>query len=699
MKEFIKYILFASGLIAIWGVLVEPGYAQGENNIWAFGKGSGLNFNLGAPVFWENSMFSKEGCAAISDAFGNLIFYTSGNMIWDKNGKPMPNGSILGNGYDGSGAQAALVLKSISNPYEYYVFTLDPQEVALSQSPKLRYSVVDMLLNNGLGDVKLSEKDVELDNEMEERMYAVEADDCGYWIVGHKRRSNIYVAFKLTASGISTPVYSYGTYSGFFNGSDPGEMKLSPDKSKIAIIFLGRRNQSGDDFRIEIGDFDVNTGIISNTAILDSNKTIPYQGYGLSFSPDNSKLYVTSQDYSQLFQYNMAYYPNVGAIRLSKVKIFETGFMKLFGMRTGPDNKIYLANLTEGYISCIQDPNVLGLACNFNSQHIAVPTSHYFNRPTDPFYGYALGNPTVAVTYKDTLPGKYLDTLICFSDSVQLAVEDNLLGYVWNDGITGASRYVHEEGIYYCLSTKECTMRRDTFKVTFVKGNFPGLGADTIICPGDSLVLSASGDGFQWQDGSTEPEYRVTQPGWYSVTVNEKGCYYSDSIRVAIYAPKAEILENDTLICRGQKLFLHGLSEPAGNFRWNTGSEEASLQITESGRYILEATNLCGVFYDSVRVQVQDCDCQPGIPTAFSPNNDGINDVFKVMLNCLPKSFGLSVYNRFGERIYSGYSQDEGWDGTYKGQYGDIGVYFYDLKYETPNGVVVRKKGDIVLVR
>jgi hypothetical protein len=56
-------------------------HARGENNIWTFGKGSGLNFNLGAPVFWENSMFSKEGCAAISDAFGNLIFYTSGNSI------------------------------------------------------------------------------------------------------------------------------------------------------------------------------------------------------------------------------------------------------------------------------------------------------------------------------------------------------------------------------------------------------------------------------------------------------------------------------------------------------------------------------------------------------------------------------------------------------------------------------------------
>ena len=671
-------------------------YSQGENNIWTFGNGSGLNFNTPNPSFFTNSMFSLEGCASISDAFGNLIFYTSGNMVWDKNGSPMPNGNILGNGWDGSGTQAVLILKSLSNPDQYYLFTLDPQEVSLTYSPKLRYSIVDMNLNNGLGNVMVSQKDIVLADEMEERMIAVESDGCGYWIVGHKRHSNVYVSFKLTASGISAPVYSIGSTAGYFYGGDVSEMKISPDKSKIAIMFTSTS-------AIELGEFNNANGTITNTVSLDSNTSSGYYGYGLSFSPDNSKLYATINSYAQLYQYNMALYPNVSAMQSSKTMIADyAAGLAIWGMRIGPDGKIYVSNFSQSttgnYISVINSPNTLGVGCNYQQQGIHLPPSASFYISGSGQYGYGFGNETITVTYKDTLPGRYIDTIICFADSAQLRVPSNLLNYNWNDGVTGSARYVHEDGIYYCLSTKECRMRMDTFKVTFVKGNLE-LGPDTSICPGDSILLSVSGSGFRWQDGSTDSVYTVKQNGTYSVRINQGGCFYADTIQVTIYNPKANIVEDGQLLCKGAQVTLNGESEPGGTLSWSNGATGDVTTVNTSGQYVLSAETPCGILTDSVNVWIQDCDCEPGLPNAFSPNGDGLNDSYTAILNCLTKNYMLSVYNRYGQRIFYAADQERGWDGSFNGKAMDAGTYFYYLRYETPNGQEVQRKGDITLLR
>ncbi len=670
-------------------------HAQGENNVWAFGHGSGLDFNSGKPESIKSNMYALEGCASISDAFGNLLFYTSGNKVWDKNGVQMPNGyDLWGNQGVGSGTQAVLILKSLSHSEEYYLFTLDAQEITMIQTPRLRYSVVNMTLNNGLGDVKPSEKNILVHDEMEERMFAVEADDCGYWIVGHKRHSNVYVAFKLTASGISAPVYSPGIYSSFMQGGEAmAEMKISPDGGKVAIIFHGI---GFDDFHLEIGDFDIKTGMISNTIIISQDEP---DSYGISFSPDNSKLYLTSNlmpsGKLQVAQYDLASYPNAAAIRNSRTVVFEMDYNdfggSFKGTRIGPDNKIYVASNIEGYISCIREPNALGMACNFDYRNILMPVPNYF-------YGYTLGNPTVTATYKDTLPGKYIDTLICFFDSILISAESNLLNYTWNDGTRGASRYVREDGLYYCLSTKECTIRMDTFKVSFLKGSL-SLGADTIICPGDSLMLRVSGDGFRWQDGSTDSIYVVRHAGRYRVSIDEKGCSFSDSVQISVYDQGAFIAEGDTLICSGEKLVLHGISRPEGHLTWNTGSFFDSVPVTQSGSYILQAENICGTFFDSVYIAIQDCHCQPFIPNAFSPNGDGNNDEFKVMLDCYPQQFALSVFNRYGKNVFSSYSRDEGWNGIYGSAPADVGAYYYRLQYQTPDGTLITHTGDVLLIR
>lgn len=683
-----KILLIIFGILHI-SLLLQ---AQGENNNWAFGHGSGISFNSGNPVFFPSSMNSKEGSAAISDAFGNLLFYSSGNKVWDRNGDLMPNGNIVGN-WDGSATQGVLILKSLSNPDEFYVLTLDPFEIGQLQTPRLRYSIVNMTLNNGLGAVRLDAKDIVLSDEMEERMVAVESTDCGYWIVGHKRFSNKYVSIKLTASGFMPPVYSTGTtaIAPHYYAGDIGDIRISPDRTRVAILF--KRN------RIEMGTFNNNTGMISNTLIVDSFD-FNNLGYSLCFSPDNTKLYATLHPDSNLDQYNVALYPDADAMRASRTNVMGNVYVPgtfFMGMRLGPDNKIYLIKHSSAYMSCINAPDNAGTACDLDTQSVLIPPAG-MPFAGSLYYGLGLGNNTVNITHKNTLPGRNADTLVCFSDSARLSVQDNLLSYVWNDGTSGASRYVYQDGLYYCMSTVDCSVRMDTFRVRFVKGHLD-LGPDTAICPGDSILLQVSGSGFQWQDGNTDSVYTIRKGGVYSVRINQDGCFYTDEVQVTAYQPRVDILENNVLMCDGTMVELHGISTPPGTLTWSTGVQGPSIETGASGNYILSGENVCGTFYDSVWVRVQDCNCRPGMPNAFSPNADGRNDEFKPVLNCNTRGYMLSVYNRYGQRIFSSANQERGWDGRFNGNPADAGTYFYYLQYETPHGERIQRKGDVVLLR
>jgi gliding motility-associated-like protein len=95
-----------------------------------------------------------------------------------------------------------------------------------------------------------------------------------------------------------------------------------------------------------------------------------------------------------------------------------------------------------------------------------------------------------------------------------------------------------------------------------------------------------------------------------------------------------------------------------------------------------------------------DC-CKPFIPDAFTPNGDGLNDIFRIRFKGDMKLINLSIYNRFGQRVYSSQYIDQGWDGTYNGVPQDLGTFEYYLKAICGNkgDHVIELKGDITLIR
>ncbi|MDP6909474.1 MAG: hypothetical protein QF371_08210, partial [Flavobacteriales bacterium] len=196
MKHLFLFILIVFFPVYLFG--------QGEANNWYFGQNAGVSFNSGSPVALTNGILStSEGCASISDASGNLLFYTDGRFAYNRNHVQMPNGfGMLGNP---SSAQSAIIVPKPGDDNRYYIFT-----VAASGGPDgFRYSEIDLSLDGGLGDVIVATKNTLLFSPSVEKVAAVKhANGFHYWVISHGLNNNRYYSYLVDCNGISAPVIS-----------------------------------------------------------------------------------------------------------------------------------------------------------------------------------------------------------------------------------------------------------------------------------------------------------------------------------------------------------------------------------------------------------------------------------------------------------------------------------------------------------
>ena len=295
--------------------LCSKAYSQGEAANWYFGNRAGLTFNSGFPVaLQDGKLQTVEGSATISDRNGNLLFYTDGSVVYDRQHNVMPNG----NGLKGnvSSSQSAIIIPKPANPGRYYIFTVDKPDYYNSPGNPIEginYSEVDMSLNGGFGDIITSTKNTHLvtydqgdplENEFKssEKISAVAHEDgSSYWVVTHF--VDRFFSFKVTSTGVDpNPVTSNSANSvpivfneDGVNITAIGYLKLSPNGEKLVIAFsstsLGSpRDLSRKTGKVFIYDFDDSTGKVSNEQLL-LGASYPY---GVEFSPKTTKLYVTN---------------------------------------------------------------------------------------------------------------------------------------------------------------------------------------------------------------------------------------------------------------------------------------------------------------------------------------------------------------------------------------------------------------------
>ena len=276
-------------------------YSQKENYIWYFGKYAGLDFNSTPPNVLTNSAMNQgEGCASIADSSGSILFYTDGVKIWDKSHNLMPNGSgLLGHS---SSTQSAIIIKKPGNNSLFYIFTTDAAHHDLLNG--FNYSIVDLEQNNGFGDV-ISKNNL-LCNPVSEKVTAiVHSNNFDIWIITHEWNSNSFRAYLLTETGLnsienSTPGFPVISSTGsYHNGSiwhAIGYMKASSPGNKIGVAIHNSK--------FEVFNFDRTTGVISNPISITT--PITSKQYGIEFSPDENKLYVSKIELpSYIYQYDL----------------------------------------------------------------------------------------------------------------------------------------------------------------------------------------------------------------------------------------------------------------------------------------------------------------------------------------------------------------------------------------------------------
>lgn len=354
MRTFLTIILLSPLLLI----------AQNQGNIWYFGNQAGIDFNTSTPTYLLDGLTDfpsccgwNEGSSSICDDNGVLLFYTNGRTIWNSQQLVMSNGSgLMGHA---SSTQSSIIVPKPNNNQIYYVFTTDAMENNFENG--LRYSVVDMCLDDGYGGVLDIEKNVKLADSVSEKLVCVQhSNGIDYWIIVHKLNTNLFYSFLLSNTGISNPIVSQTANVGY---SGIGQMKASPNGQMLVNATISNSNFTG---YHSLLDFNNSTGIISNERTFPS---IDFSIYAVEFSPDNSKLYCSIIGAGEVFQYdlNASSFQDIIA---SKTSIISSGPDSWRQMQLGPDGKIYISRTMQPYLSVIELPNNLAPNCNYNDEAV-----------------------------------------------------------------------------------------------------------------------------------------------------------------------------------------------------------------------------------------------------------------------------------------------------------------------------------------
>lgn len=230
----------------------------------------------------------------------------------------------------------------------------------------------------------------------------------------------------------------------------------------------------------------------------------------------------------------------------------------------------------------------------------------------------------------------------------------------------------------------------------------PVLGPDRIICENKDLVLDPGiFSQYQWSDGSTDRTNSTNQIGLFWVTViNEYQCTGSDTIEIKSIQPNpANFLITRDTICRGSYLLLSSLQQYE-NYLWSTGLNQQQIEVKDAGEYTLTVIDKNGCSgTDTIVVIEKDCLSGVFIPTAFSPNGDGRNDIFRAITYGKLVKFSLTVYDRFGTLLFHSTDPFKGWNGSLRGSLLNTGNFVWVCNYQLENQQPRSQKGNLLLIR
>jgi gliding motility-associated-like protein len=235
------------------------------------------------------------------------------------------------------------------------------------------------------------------------------------------------------------------------------------------------------------------------------------------------------------------------------------------------------------------------------------------------------------------------------------------------------------------------------------------------VCEGTPVNLSATGDGtYAWTPATYLSNASISNPvaspsdsiQYKVVLTNSYGCKDSAMININVFKKAFVSAGTDKTILAGDTVLLDGLVKgTAVNYAWASGGNVAVDQIIQpqvspiaETNYTLSASSTlgCGNSSSTITVHVYK---DAFMASAFSPNADGLNDVYHVFKLDSYQLISFAIFNRFGRKVFSTVSATDGWDGTFRGEPQATGYYIYYLEMKHVSGRKIKRKGSMLLLR
>lgn len=572
-------------------------------NFWYFGDGAGIDFNgeNGPVPVTDGAIEAEEGCATVSDDNGDLLFYTNGDVIWDSEHNVMANGTNLGG--DPMASQGVLAVAHGADPSLYYIFVADDIS---NDTSAFSYALVDMKLNNGLGDVVL--KNRKIYSKSTEKIAAQGAENTD--VLTHELGSNSYRRFTVNDQGINAAEYISEGSTYISNESATGYLKYAAGGEKVAQAY----NSGGAfvDF-LRLDSLDENW----QTALIDVN--FGGEVYGLEFSPSTNFLYATLRNGadSKLVQipvdddYTIEEIQNPDSVTVADLD-FEAG-----AIQTGPDGQLYIAANNSGDVYTIGSPdlrfqpeNGANLAATLQPFNLAGRTSR-------------LGLPNFVQNISTPTQEPSINVIAnCTSEPVILEGSGKTNFDVFNWTITpvdsASSVYTSNQqndtvdvelapGRYEVALriTNECgydELLVENIEI-FASPDVSQVVSPRVFC-GNTLILGEEivdepGHTYLWSTGDTTRTIEITEDGLYSVVVTSAaGC--TASVDIAVGPPYEVNIGGDQSVCQDETLRLSA-GVNANEYRWFV---DDVLDPTVTGQNFDVNTATPGVF--TIRVEIPD---------------------------------------------------------------------------------------------
>ena len=558
--------------------------AQGEWNNWYFGWYAAMTFNSGSPVPVLTSAMNESGMsvgASVSDSLGHLLFYSDGMRVYDSTNNIMPHGSGLLGGTPLGYGQSVIAVQNLTNKNQYYLFTVGTYGNTTGPVG-LYYSIVDMTLNGGQGDIVSGQRNIPViaGDSAIVQLTAIRHSNNKYgWIVvlNHGQTSD-YQAYLIDSSGFhTTPVSSPNHINAHINNiSHPfSNIRISPDGRNLVCT----------DSLTQLCYFNASTGIVTPrfTFYTDySSNGVPKE-WGKEFSINSRYLYITNiYNYNQdsityIYQYDMNAADSLSFVQSKQ----EIGHGSGVNIQMAPDGKIYIDTRGSTDSLCVvNNPSLGGLLCNYqqnafysvNSPNGCLPQFLQKYKAYINHIGSCQNNPIHF--FSDIWPP---------ADSIHWDFGDPGSGTSNYSNLQSSLHTYSQTGTYTVeLFVRHIDNRTDTSwqNITIVASPQVNLGPNRTICIGDSTTFDAgfcNGCTYQWKNlgtgliVGTNQTYKTGLADNYSVAVtNTNNCTGADTVQ--LFTTPVPAVTNNPLsetICSGDSTYIVLTSSVPGTmFHW-----------------------------------------------------------------------------------------------------------------------------------